>query len=82
MEINIPISGARKMNKIISVIFFTSTILLIAIKPFVINAWQMAAPAKPPMSVCDEEEGMPYHQVSKFQKIAAINPESITGRVI
>ena len=25
---------------------------------------------------------MPYHQVSKFQKIAANKPEKITGRVI
>jgi hypothetical protein len=42
----------------------------------------MAAPAKPPIRVCDEELGIPYHQVSKFQNIAANNPEKITGKVI
>ena len=35
------------------------------------------APAKPPISVCEEEEGMPYHQVIRFQVIAASRPENI-----
>ena len=37
-----------------------------------------AAPAKPPINVCEEEEGIPNHQVSKFQQMAAISPEKIT----
>ena len=50
--------------------------------PLIIKAEAIAAPAKPPISVCDEEDGIPYHHVSKFQKIAAIKPEKITGKVI
>jgi len=44
------------------------------------SACAIAAPAKPPIKVCEEEEGIPYHQVSKFQKIAAIKPEKIIGQ--
>jgi hypothetical protein len=45
-------------------------------------AWAMAAPAKPPISACEEDEGMPNHQVRRFQKVAARRPENTTGRVI
>ena len=38
----------------------------------------MAAPAKPPINVWEDEEGMPSHQVNKFQRMAAIRPEKIT----
>src|SRR3970040_765707 len=41
-----------------------------------------AAPAKPPIKVCDELEGIPCHQVIKFQIIAAITPAKITTRLI
>ena len=41
----------------------------------------MAAPANAPISVCDEDDGIPNHQVNKFQNIAAINPEKTIGRV-
>ena len=34
----------------------------------------IAAPANPPISVCDEEDGIPYHHVNRFQQIAAILP--------
>src|SRR5690606_11923064 len=37
-------------------------------------AWAIAAPAKPPINVCEDEEGMPNHQVSRFQLMAAISP--------
>lgn len=37
----------------------------------------IAAPAKPPISVCEEEEGRPNHQVNKFHIIEAINPDKI-----
>jgi len=42
----------------------------------------MAAPAKPPISVCEDDEGMPSHQVARFHIMAATMPENITGRVI
>jgi hypothetical protein len=42
----------------------------------------MAAPAKPPIKVCDELEGIPSHHVSRFQIIAAMTPASITTRLI
>ena len=31
-----------------------------------------AAPARPPMSACEEDEGRPYHHVSRFQPMAPI----------
>jgi len=42
----------------------------------------MAAPANPPINVCEDDEGIPSHQVSKFHVIAATNPEKIMGRVM
>ena len=41
-----------------------------------------AAPAKPPIKVCDEEDGMPYHHVKRFQTMAAMTPERIIGKVM
>src|SRR4029453_7744978 len=37
------------------------------------------APAKPPMSACDEEVGSPSHQVRKFQAMAPTSPAKITA---
>ena len=48
--------------------------------PFQAVIW--AAPAKPPIRVCEEEDGIPFHQVTRFQVIAAITPANIMGRVI
>ena len=42
----------------------------------------MAAPAKPPINVCDDDEGMPFHQVNRFQTMAAITPAKMMGNVI
>ena len=42
----------------------------------------MAAPANPPIRVWEEEEGIPYHQVRRFQRIAAINPERMTHNML
>ena len=42
----------------------------------------MAAPANPPIKVWEEEDGMPDHQVAKFQIMAATTPAKITGNVI
>ena len=50
----------------------------IASNPFAM----MAAPANPPIRVCEEEEGIPFHHVIKFQVIAAITPANIIGKVI
>ena len=38
-------------------------------------ACAIAAPAKPPIKVWDEEDGIPYHHVRRFQQIAAIIPD-------
>ena len=45
------------------------------------KALVIPAPAKPPISVCDELDGIPNHQVIKFQLIAAMRPASSTGIV-
>ena len=83
MEMTIPMMGAKKINKIVFKMVSLSTILAQEKSmPLIINACAMAAPAKPPIKVCEEEEGIPYHQVSKFQKIAANKPEKMTGKVI
>ena len=72
--INPPIKGARKINRITFKISPDAT----TSQP----AWATAAPAKPPIKVCEEEEGIPSRQVSKFQNVAAINPARITQRSI
>src|SRR5215831_20951933 len=75
MEMIIPISGASKIKSIVRLIppFRDQLILL---KP----ECAIAAPAKPPIKVCDDEDGIPYHHVSKFQEIAAIIPANTTIR--
>ena len=67
----IPTNGARKMK---------ATVLRTIAELMTLNvpAFAMAAPANPPISVCDEEEGMPDHQVKRFQVIAAISPDKMT----
>ena len=35
------------------------------------------APANPPIKVCEDEDGIPYHQVIKFHATADINPARI-----
>src|SRR5215216_4564170 len=42
----------------------------------------IAAPASPPINVCDDEEGIPNHHVNRFQIIAAIKPDNTTVSVI
>jgi len=71
----IPINGARTMKLTVLITIGE----LITLK---LPACAMAAPAKPPINVWEDEEGMPDHQVSKFQIIAAISPEKITSSVI
>src|SRR5207248_298688 len=43
--------------------------------PFVHDC-AVAAPTSPPISACDELDGSPSHQVSRFQTIAPINAAS------
>ena len=81
MEMIIPISGARKIKAIVFSIFALSIISFSGIHPLCwMKACVMAAPANPPISVWEEEDGIPYHQVNRFQVMAAINPAKITGR--
>jgi hypothetical protein len=39
------------------------------------------APTSPPNSACDEEEGIPKYQVSRFQQIAPTTPAKTTPRL-
>ena len=71
----IPISGARKIKLAICI---TGPELTESKLP----EWAIPAPAKPPISVCEEEDGMPCHHVKRFQMIAAIRPEKITSSVM
>ena len=64
--------GARKIN--------AATLIMILVFTIFIPACAMAAPANPPMSVCDELEGMPKYQVKRFQAMAAISPANTTHR--
>lgn len=70
----IPISGAQNIKAAI----FNITKLCIAPNPQAV----IAAPAKPPINVCEDEEGIPKRQVSKFQIIEAITPDKIIGKLI
>ena len=47
----IPMTGAKKINKMVLDILSISTIEGIPIAPLIIQAWAMAAPAKPPIKV-------------------------------
>src|SRR5918997_6542847 len=40
-----------------------------------------AAPTTPPISACDEDEGSPKYQVSRFQAIAPTRPANTIGGV-
>ena len=41
-------------------------------------ALAITAPTMPPISACDELDGMPYHQVTRFQTIAPISAPKTT----
>ena len=41
-------------------------------------ALAIAAPTRPPIRACEEDEGMPYYQVMRFQEIAPISAPSTT----
>ena len=69
-----PIKGARKINNTTGIISSIATTL----NP----ACATAAPAKPPIKVCEEEEGIPNHHVNKFHVVAANKPAKITHKSI
>jgi hypothetical protein len=82
-EIIIPINGANTMNA--AILMITSVLIDSnpdVVYPFAIIVLMMAAPANPPISVCEEDEGIPNHQVARFHIIAATMPEKITGNVM
>src|SRR6187431_120922 len=66
----IPMMGARKIKLAV----FNIIALLMVLNP----PWAIAAPANPPMRVCEDDDGIPNHQVRRFQEMAAIRPEKIT----
>src|SRR5215208_3565306 len=41
-----------------------------------------AEPTTPPISACEDDDGSPKYQVSRFQKIAPISPAKTTSRVM
>ncbi|MNY08539.1 hypothetical protein D3C86_1413990 [compost metagenome] len=79
-EITIPITGASTIKattfnigaRLMACITFTPREAALAIP----------APAKPPIRVCEELEGIPNHQVKRFQVMAASKPARITSRVM
>src|SRR5215211_5261693 len=66
-----PNSGDSGMNRMV----FSRLPRSSAPKP----ALATPAPAKPPMSACDEEVGRPSHQVRKFQLTAPMSPAKTTA---
>ena len=90
-DIIIPINGAKTINRIMIktpegnnspslASFIQFTILKPACSGSVtsLKPCAIAAPAKPPINVCDDDDGIPFHHVNKFQIIAAITPARIT----
>ena len=69
-----PINGAKKIKR-----------TTFRISPPAITshpACATAAPAKPPIRVCEDDDGIPSLQVSRFQNVAANSPARITQRSI
>jgi hypothetical protein len=67
-----PIIGAMKIKTIILMTDDANT----AVNPALV----MAAPTSPPIIVCEELDGIPNHQVARFQIMAAVKPLPITVR--
>ena len=55
---------------------------LILRRPLPTSAWTpplaTAAPTRPPISACDDDDGRPHHQVITFQTIAPISAPKMT----
>jgi hypothetical protein len=69
----IPITGARKIK---ATVFMTGSGFTVLKPPYA-----MAAPENAPIKACDDDDGIPNHQVSRFQKMAASRPEKITTSI-
>jgi hypothetical protein len=68
-EMTIPITGASTIK---ATTLRIGARLIADITPApTVAAFAIPAPAKPPIRVCDELEGIPNHQVNKFQVMAA-----------
>ena len=65
-----PSTGDRMMN--------TAVWVILAQPSTPVPPLLMPAPMRPPMSACDELDGMPYHQVMRFQAIAPTSAAMIT----
>ena len=65
-----PMSGDRKMKMMVLV----QPLAMIAAKP----SAGSVAPIRPPASACEDEEGSPHHQVSRFQTMAPSSEAKIT----
>src|SRR5438045_2139215 len=65
-----PIAGEMKMNATV----FRMPAGISAQVP----AFATPAPTRPPISACDDEEGMAYHQVMMFHEIAPTSAPSTT----
>src|SRR5438105_12051678 len=72
--IAMPSSGATRMNSPV----FRSVGTTSTLGP----AAATAAPANPPTSACDEEDGIPPSHVTRFQTIAPTRPAVTTASVI
>jgi hypothetical protein len=70
-DIIIPANGATTMNMAVAMMIPE----LIAPQP---NAARKA-PENPPINVCEDEDGIPYHHVIRFQVTALSNPAKIMG---
>src|SRR6187399_3351580 len=71
IAINMPNNGETKMNATVVQIFSAPS----TAKPPLVTP----APSNPPTSACDELEGKPNHQVSKFQKMAPPSAPNINA---
>ena len=65
-----PVTGDR----MIAVAVLPRPVQTMALKP----PLQMPAPTRPPISACEEEDGIPASQVTTFQTIAPMSAPKIT----
>jgi len=65
-----PISGETKMNSTV----FQMPAPISELAP----DFAIVAPTMPPISACDELDGMPYHHVTTFQKVAPMSAPNTT----
>ena len=80
-EIIPPIIGARKIkNTTVKISFPAITPNPSQSDPLAMATCVTAAPANPPIKVCEEDYGIPSHQVRRFHAVAANKPARITHK--